>query len=88
MGKKVENPNFFVFHPICLRFGIGGNFEMLVTKRKPKLKQENDLKKKMHFCTDFGQNYNKRSSTIALLWQQWMSRGTGFYSELRPISIW
>ena len=30
--KKIENPNFFVFHPICLRFGIGGNFEMLVEK--------------------------------------------------------
>ena len=21
--KKVENPNFFVFNPICLKFGIG-----------------------------------------------------------------
>ena len=35
-GKKVENPNFFVFHPICLKFGIEGNFEMLITKRKSK----------------------------------------------------
>ena len=31
--KKVENPNFFVFNPICLKFGIGGNFEMLITKK-------------------------------------------------------
>ena len=27
--KKIENPNFIVFYPICLRFGIGGNFETL-----------------------------------------------------------
>ena len=33
-GKKVENPNLFVFHPICLKFGIGGNFKMLITKKK------------------------------------------------------
>ena len=44
--KKVENPNFFVFGPICLKFGIGGNFEMLITKSKPKLRLENDLSKK------------------------------------------
>ena len=31
-AKKVENPNFFVFNPICLKFGIGGNFEMLAEK--------------------------------------------------------
>ena len=43
--KKVENPDFFVFYPICLKFGIGGNFEMLITKSKPKLKLENDLRK-------------------------------------------
>ena len=85
--KKVENPNFFVFHLICLRFGIGGNFEMLVTKRKPKLKLENDFKKQMQFCTDFSQNYTKHSSTIALPWQQWMSHVTGLFSKLRPISI-
>ena len=44
--EKVENRNFFVFHPICLKFGIVGNFEMLITKRKLKLKLENDLSKK------------------------------------------
>ena len=43
----MENPNFFVFHPICLKFGTGGNFEMLITKGKPKLKLENDLNKKI-----------------------------------------
>ena len=36
--KKVENPNFFIFHPICLKFGRGGNFKILITKTKPKLK--------------------------------------------------
>ena len=41
--KKVENPNFFVFYLICLKFGIGGNFEMLITKSRPKLELENDL---------------------------------------------
>ena len=40
--KKVENFNFF-FHPICLTFGIGDNFEILITK-KPKLKLENNIK--------------------------------------------
>ena len=50
--KKAENPNFFVFYPICLKFGIGGNFEMLITKSKPKLKLENDLSKKLQFSTD------------------------------------
>ena len=59
---------------------------MLVTKRKPKLNLENDLKKnKMQFCTDFSQNYPKDSSTIALPWQQWMSHGIGLYSELKHI---
>ena len=66
---------------------MGGNFEMLITKRKPKLKLENDLSKKLQFSTDFSQNYTKHSSTIALPWQQWMSHGTGLYSELKPISI-
>ena len=85
--KKLENPNFFVFYPICLKFGIGGNFEMLITKSKPKLKLENDLSKKLQFSTDFSQNFTEHPSTIALPWQQWMSHGTGLYSEFKPISI-
>ena len=60
---------------------------MLITKRKPKLKLENDLHKKLQFSTDLSQNFTKLSSTIALPWQQWMSHGTGLYSELKPISI-
>ena len=40
---NVENSNFFVFNPICLKFGAGGNFEMLITKSNPKLRLENDL---------------------------------------------
>ena len=36
--KKVENPNFFVFNPICLKFGRGSNFEMLITENNPKLR--------------------------------------------------
>ena len=47
--KKIENPNFFVFYLICLKFAIGGNFEMLITKSKPKLKLENDLSKNCNF---------------------------------------
>ena len=45
--KKLENWNFFVFYPIWLKFRIGGTFEMLITKRRPKLKLENDLSKKI-----------------------------------------
>ena len=52
---------------------------MLITKRKLKLKLENDLSKKLQFSTDFGQNYTKHSSTIVLPWQQWMSHGTSVY---------
>ena len=48
-AKKAENPNFFAFYPICLKFGIGGNFEMLITKSKPKLRLENNLSKKCNF---------------------------------------
>ena len=44
--KKAENPNFFLFYPICLKFSIGGKFEKLITKSKLKLKLENDLNKK------------------------------------------
>ena len=86
-AKKVENPNFFVFNPICLKFGIGGNFEMLITKSNPKLRLENYLSRKMQFSTDFSQNLTEHPSTIALPWQQWMSYGTGLYSEFKPISI-
>ena len=84
--KKGENPNFFVLYPICLKFGIRGNFEMLITKSKPKLKLENDLSKKLQFSTDFSQNFTEHPLTIALPWQQWMSHGTGLYSECKPIS--
>ena len=48
-GKKVESPNFFVFYPIFLKFGIGGNFEMLITKSKPKLKLETIRGKNWNF---------------------------------------
>ena len=85
--KKVENPSFFVLYPICLKFGVGANFEMLITKSKPELKLENDLSKKLQFSTDFSLNFIEHPSTIALPWQQWMSLGTGLYSEFKPISI-
>ena len=84
--KKVENPNFFVFYPICLKFGIGGNFGMLITNSKPKLKLENDLSKNCNFLP-FSRNFTKHPSTIALPWQQWMSHVTGLYSEFKPIRI-
>ena len=65
-----------------------GNFEMLITRSKPKLRLESDLSKKMQFSTDFSQNFTEHPSTIALLWQQWMSHGTGLYLEFKPISIY
>ena len=68
--KKVENPNFFVFHLICLKFGVLGNSEMLMTKSDPKLRFENDLSKKMQFSADFSKNVTEHPSTIALPWQQ------------------
>ena len=85
--KKVENLNFFVFNPICLKFGIGGTFEMLITKRNPKLRLDNNLSRKMQFSTHFSQNFTEHPSTIALPWKQWMLHGTGLYSESKPISI-
>ena len=84
--KKVESPNFFVFL-CCLKFGIGGNFEMLITKSNPKLRLENDLTRKVQFSTNLSQNFTEHPSTIALPWQQWTSHGTGLYSEFKPISI-
>ena len=85
--KKVENPNFFVFNLICLKFGIGSNFEMLITKRNPKLRLDDNFSRKMQVSTDFSQIYTEHPATIALPWQQWMSHGTGLYSEFKPISI-
>ena len=60
---------------------------MLITKRYPKLRLENDLSRKMQFSTDFSQNFTLHPSTIVLPWKQWMSHGTGLYSEFKPISI-
>ena len=39
---------------------------MLITKSKPKLKLENDLRKEFQFSTDFSQNFTEHPSTIAL----------------------
>ena len=86
--KKVENLDFFVFDPICLKFGVGGNFEMLITKSNPKLRLEDDLSGKMQLSTDFSPNFTEHPSTIALPWQQWMYHGTGLYSEFKPIIMW
>ena len=68
--KIAENPNFFVFNPICLKFGIGGNFEMLITKSNLKLRLENDLSRKMQFSTDFRQNFTN-SVTMATVDVPW-----------------
>ena len=70
-----------LYHPICLKFGMRGNFEMLITRRRPKWKLENVLSKKVQFSTDFSQNYDKHSSTILLTWRQWMFNGTSLYSK-------
>ena len=86
--EKVENPNFFVFNPICLKFGIGGNFEVLITKSNLKLRLENDLSRKMHLSTEFfSQNFTEHPSTTVLPWQQWMFHGTDLCLEFKPISI-
>ena len=69
--KKVENPNFFVFNPICLKFGIEGNFEMLITKSNPKLRLQNDLSRKMQFSTDFSQAPFNNSVTMATVNVPW-----------------
>ena len=75
--KKAENPNFLVFDLICLKFGMGGNFEMLITKRKPKLKSENNLRKKLQFSTDFSQalfNNIIAMATVDVPWDWFASR--------------
>ena len=59
-AKKVENANFFIFNPICLKFG------MLITKSNPKLRLDNNLSRKMQVSTDFSQNFTEHPSTIAL----------------------
>ena len=51
--EKSKNWNFFVYHPICLEFGIGGNFKTLIIKRRHKLKVENDLREKMEIFYRF-----------------------------------
>ena len=84
MGGKHPPP---VLLAICLKFDIGGNVEMLITKSKSKLKLENDLSKKLHFSIDCCQNFKEHPSRIALLWQQQMSHGTSLYSEFKPVSI-
>ena len=46
---RVENSRkseFLCFYPICLKFGMEGDFEMMITKRRPKWKLENVLNKK------------------------------------------
>ena len=84
-SRKLE---LLCFSSDLLEIWYGGSFEMLITKRRPKLKLGNILSKKLKFSSDFSQNYTKHSSTIALPLQQWMSHGTGLYSERKPISIW
>ena len=85
--KKVENPNSFVFNPICFKFGMRSNFEMLITKSNPKLRLDNHLSRKCNFLPILAKNFTEHPTTIALPWQQWMSHGTGLYSEFKPISI-
>ena len=60
----MENPNFFLFHSICLKFGIEDNFKMLITKGKPTLKLENDLAKNLQFSTDFSRAKSDIPSTL------------------------
>ena len=44
--EKSRKLELFVFSPICLKFRTEGNFDMVITKRRPKLKSEDDFSKK------------------------------------------
>ena len=85
--EKSRKSELLCFSSDLLEIWYGGNLEMLITKRRPKLKLENDLSQKLQLSSNFGQNYAKHSSTIALPWQKWMSHGTCLYSKRKLISI-
>ena len=59
--EKSKSSESLCFSSDLLEFGIRGNFEMLITKRRPKLKLENDLSKKLQFSTKFSQNCTNHS---------------------------
>ena len=69
VSVRVENCRKSELHPICLKFGMGNNFEMLITKRRLKLKLENVLRKKLQLSTDFSQNYTNTlfNNSIAMV---------------------
>ena len=52
--EKNRKSELLCFHPICLKFGTESNFKMLLTNRRPELKLEIDLSKKLQFSTDHG----------------------------------
>ena len=79
--KKSRKSKLLCFSSDLLEIWYRGNFEVLIIKRRPKLKLENDLSKKLQFSTNFSQNYTKRSSIIALPWRLWMPHRTGLYSK-------
>ena len=57
---KVENSRkskFLCFSSDLLQIWYGGNFKMLITNRRSKLKLEYVLSKKLQFSTYFSQNY-------------------------------
>ena len=57
LGNKSRKSQLLCFLSDLREIWYGGNFEMLITKGKPKLKSENDLSKKLQFSTDFSQNF-------------------------------
>ena len=61
-AENSRKSELLCFSSDLLEIWYGGNFEMLITKRRPKLKLENVLSKKLQFSTDFSQNYTKYSS--------------------------
>ena len=80
--EKRGKYNFFVFYASCLKLCKGVNFEMLITKRRPKLKLENVLRrKKRNFLSIFAKIIPNTLQQIELPWQKWMSHGTGLYSN-------
>ena len=51
--EKSRKSELRCFSSDLLEIGIGGNFEMLITKRRHKLKLENNLSKNVQFSTNF-----------------------------------
>ena len=59
--------------PIFLKFSVGGNIEMLITKMGWDWQLTMILVEKLQFPMDFSKKFNNHSSAIVLPWQHWVS---------------